>query len=170
VGFLATIISFTRAVVQGAHAPEAKVSRGGNDTLTAGHFSAPGDDSYPLPDDVAYVGDGAGKGAAEILGYQDSKTTPVAVAGEKRIYSRSGPGVVAASVYLRSNGTIIVRNSLGSVELTPTGSVTIGNAVGSISLSALGLVTFTVGVSTVGASTHVHNIPTGVSGPPVPGT
>jgi hypothetical protein len=170
VGFLATVISFTRAVVQGAQAPEAKVSRGGNDTLTAGHFSAPGDDSYPLPDDVAYVGDGAGKGAAQILGYQDAKTTPVAAAGEKRIYSRSGAGVVAASVYLRSDGSIIVRNSLGSVELTPTGSVTISNGLGSITLNALGLVTFISTLGSVGASTHTHTIPTGQSGPPTPGT
>lgn len=105
-GFVATVVSFTRSVVAGAQAPEAKVDRGGGDSITAYHFSAPGDDSHPLPDDVVYLGDDEGSGTTQVLGYQDPKTSPVAAAGDKRIYARSGPGVVSAEVWLKADGTI----------------------------------------------------------------
>lgn len=172
-GFLATILEFSRSTVGGKQAPEAKCDRGGGDTLTAGHFSAPGDDSHPLSGDVVYLGNDDGTGTMQVVAYQDPETSPVATAGEKRIFSRSGPGVVAAEVHLKSDGTITVKNALGSVELGPTGAVTIGNSVGSISLNALGLVTFMTAagpVGAVGATTHTHLIPTGQSGPPTPGS
>jgi hypothetical protein len=92
--------------VAGAQAPEAKVDRGGGDSITAYHFSAPGDDSQPLPGDVAFVAEDEGAGNGQIVGYQDPKTSPAAGVGEKRIYSRSGPGVVAAEVWLKADGSI----------------------------------------------------------------
>lgn len=137
----------------GAHAPEAKVDRGGGDSITAYHFSAPGDDSQPLPTDVVYLGDDEGKGNAQILGYQDPKTSPAAALGEKRIYARSGPGVVSAEVWLKADGTLVLKNSLGSIELDPTGNVTAKTPLGSF-----------------GAATHTHSTPFGPSGPPLPNT
>jgi hypothetical protein len=152
-GSLAEVVQFTRSVVDGDHAPEAKVDRGGGDTTTAGHFASPGDDTSPLPGDVVYLGDDAGKGTAQMLGYQDPKTTPLAGAGDKRIYARSGPGVAACEVWLKADGTVLVRNALGSIELAASGDVTVTTPLGSF-----------------GAATHTHATPFGPSGPPMPGT
>lgn len=168
-GFLATVVGFTRSVFAGAQAPEAKVTRGGNDSVTALHFAPPGDDSYPLPGDLVYLGDDEGTGAAQILGYQDPSTAPAAQAGEKRIYARSGPGVSSCEIWLKADGTVLVSNPSGSLELTPSGTVLVSNATGSIELTASG-VTVTTPLGTFGASTHMHTTPFGPSGPPIPGT
>lgn len=152
-GFLATIVSFTRSKAAGAQAPEAKVSRGGKDTLTAGHFAAPGDDSFPLADDVVYVGDDVGTGTGQILGYQDPKTAPKALAGEKRIYSRSGPGVIAAEIWLKADGSIVVKSATGSIDL-----------------DASGVISFTTPLGKYGADSHLHVSPFGPTGAPIPNT
>ncbi len=152
-GFLATVVEFTRSVVSGAQAPEAKVDRGGGDSITAYHFSSPGDDSQPLPGDVVFVAEDEGAGNGQIVGYQDPKTSPAAGVGEKRIYARSGAGSLAAEVWLRSDGTIILKNTLGSIELDPTGNVTVKTPLG-----------------TYGAASHAHSTPFGPSGPPLPNT
>jgi hypothetical protein len=169
-GFLGTVVSFTRSVVQGAHAPEAKVTRGGDDSITAYHFASPGDDSYPLPGDVTYLGDDTGKGTAQILGYQDPKTPPGAVAGEKRIYARSGPGVVSAEIWLKADGTLLLKNAQSSLELRPDGSASVKNALGAIDLAASGDVNVTTPLGTFGAASHMHTTPFGPSGPPIPNT
>jgi hypothetical protein len=80
-GFLGNVIEFTRSVVDDAHAPEAKVDRGGGDAVTAYHFAPPGDDSQPLPGDVAFLSASEGAGNAQVLGYQDPETEPRAAAG-----------------------------------------------------------------------------------------
>lgn len=152
-GFIATVVSFARSVVSGAQAPEAKVDRGGGDTITAGHFSAPGDDSQPLPGDIVFVAEDEGQGNGQIVGYQDAKTSPVAAGGERRLYARRGPGVVSCEVWLKADGTLTLKNDLGSIELDPTGNVTAKTPLGSF-----------------GAGTHTHTTPFGPSGPPIPNT
>lgn len=142
-GFLATVISFTRSVVAGAQAPEAKVDRGGGDSITAYHFSSPGDDSHPLPGDVVFVAEDEGSGNVQIVGYQDPKTSPVAAAGEKRIYARSAPGTVACEVSLRNDGTVVVRNTQATIELRPDGAVAVNGAQASIELGADGAASVT---------------------------
>lgn len=171
-GLLATVIAFTRSVVAGAQTPEAKLTAGGDETLTAGHFSSPGDDAHPLPGDVVFVSDDEGQGNGQIVGYQDPKTSPVAAAGEKRIYARSAPGVVAAEVWLKADGTLLLKNAVTTLELKPSGEATVGNAVGSIKLDGSGLVTFTapLPLGSVGSHTHTHTTPFGPSGPPIPNT
>jgi hypothetical protein len=169
-GFLGTVVSFTRAVVGGAQAPEVKIDRGGNDALTAHHFAAPGDDAPPLPGDVAYLGDDAGAGAVQSLAYQDPKTAGVAAAGERRIYSRSGPGVVAGELWLKADGTLVAKNASGSLELMPDGSLRLGNALGELAVDAAGSVTWKTPLGTFGGATHSHTTPFGPSGPPIPGT
>lgn len=170
-GFLAKVVSFARASVAGAQTPECIVDRDGGDTVTAHHFTAPGDDAPPLPGDVAYLGDDAGAGAAQIVGYQDPATAGVALPGERRIYSRSAPGVVAVSLWLKADGTITASNPGGAVlELAPDGSARVGNALGSFAVDPAGAVTWTTPLGTNGAATHTHPTPFGPSGPPIPGT
>lgn len=187
-GFLAEVLSFTRSVIAGAKAPETKVTRGGNDTLTAYHFSAPGDDSQPLPGDVAYVGIDTGQGNAQALGYQDPQTEPVAGPGEKRIYSRSGPGALAADIWLGSDGAIRIENEQASVEVKADGAIRIGNekasfeikadgamilknGFGSIELDVAGKINLKTPTGSYGFDTHIHSVPAapGVSAPPTVG-
>ena len=186
-GYLGEVVEFTRTVIEGKQTPEAKVDRGGGDAVTAHHFANPGDDSQPLPTDVAYVGDDQGTGNGQILGYQDPDTAPVAGAGEKRLYARSGAGVVACAVWLKADGTVLVSNDQGALELKADGSVTVsnpqgsaelgsdgsvsvGNALGGITVDAAGNVTWKTPLGTNSAGTHTHVSPFGPTGPPIPGT
>jgi hypothetical protein len=186
-GYLGEVVEFTRTVIEGKQTPEAKVDRGGGDAVTAHHFANPGDDSQPLPTDVAYVGDDQGTGNGQVLGYQDPETAPVAGAGEKRIYARSGAGAVACAVWLKADGAIVVdnpqgsvelkadgslllSNPQGSVELASDGSISAGNALGSIKVDAAGSVSWTTPLGTNVAATHMHGSPFGPTTAPIPGT
>lgn len=170
-GFLATVVAFERTTIAGAESPECTVDRDGDETLRAHHFGAPGDDAPPLPGDVGYLGDDAGAGAAQIVAYQDPSTRGVAAPGERRIYSRSGPGVVAVELWLKADGTLVAHNPVGAVlELGPDGSARLANALGELALDAAGNVTWTTPLGTNGAATHVHPTPFGPCGPPIPGT
>jgi len=183
---LGELIEFTRATVEGKQTPEAKVDLGGDDAATAGHFSAPGDDSFPLAGDVVFLGDDKGTGNSQILGYQDPDSAPVAGEGEKRIYARSGPGVVACAVWLKKDGVVLIKNAQGSLELKADGGVFVSNAQGSLELTAAGTckvsnaqgsielaageITVTTPLGTYGASSHQHVSPFGPTGPPIPNT
>jgi hypothetical protein len=186
-GFLATIVEFLRSVVDGAQAPEAKVDRGGGDALTAYHFAPPGDDSQPLPGDVAFLGRDEGAGNAQLLGYQDPRNAGVAGPGEKRIYARSSDGTPVCEVWLKTDGSVVVSNDAvsvelgadgaalieneqGSVELGADGAIALTNAQGSVDIDASGNVTATTPLGTFGAGTHMHTSPFGPTGPPIPGT
>lgn len=168
-GFVAEVVEFLRSLVNGAQVPEVKVDRG-VDPMTCHHYAPPGDDSRPLPGDDAFLVASEGAGAALAVGYQDPASAPVAGAGEKRIYSRSGPGVMACEVWLRADGTLRIRNLLGSIELAPSGAINASNAVGGVAVSAAGVVTFTTPLGTFGAATHLHVSPFGPTGAPIPGT
>lgn len=169
-GFIAEVVAFARTLVEGARVPECTVDRDGDETATAGHFSPAGDDAPPLPSDVAYLGDDRGAGAAQILGYQDPASEPKAAPGEKRIYSRAGPGVVAAEIWLKGDGTILAKAAAGALELSPDGSARLSNALGSLAIDPAGNVTATTPLGSYGAATHTHPTPFGPSGPPIPGT
>jgi hypothetical protein len=170
-GFLARVISFARTTVDGAQAPEVTVDRDGDEVATGYHFESSGDDAPPLPGDLAYLGDDAGAGAAQAIGYQDPLTPGTAAPGERRIYSRSAPGVVAVELWLKGDGTLVATNPAGGVlELGPDGSARLGNALGELALDAAGNVTWRTPLGTNGAATHTHPTPFGPSGPPIPGT
>jgi hypothetical protein len=168
-GVLGDVVEFLRSVIGGKQAPEAKVDRGGGDAITAYHFASPGDDSQPLPGDVAYLAPDDGTGTAHILGYQDPETTPVAEAGEKRIYARSGPGTLACEVWLKADGSVVISNDVGSVTLGPGGTLRAENSLASAELTTSGFTVQTL-LGTFGATTHTHTTPWGPSGPPIPGT
>jgi hypothetical protein len=170
-GFLAKVISFARTVVDGAQAPECTVDRDGDEVVTGYHFGAPGDDAPPLPGDIAYLGADTGAGVSQIVGYQDPLTVGKAAPGERRIYARSGPGVVAVDLWLKADGTLVATNLAGGeLVLGPDGSGSVGNALGNVAVDALGKVTWTTPLGTFGGDTHTHTTPFGPSGPPIPGT
>lgn len=88
------------------------------DTVQLPQFSAPGDDSRPLPGDKALIDEEA----EAIVGYADTKNAGVALPGEKRTYARSEDGTVVGHVYLRRDGTI-------ELELDANGFVAIAGLV-----------------------------------------
>lgn len=150
-GFLATVTAFARTVTGGEQTPEVTLDH--NDGATAYHFAPAGDDAPPLPGDLAFCPDDAGKGGAQVAGYQDPKLAGLASGGDKRIFSRSGPGVVAAEVWLKADGSLVVRNGLGELAIDAAGNVTWKTALG-----------------TNGAATHTHGSPFGPTTAPIPGT
>ena len=83
-GYVAKLLSFVREIRNGANVSDAKVDRGGSDIRTVEHFSAPGDDSHPLPGDYAHTEPQAGTGRDSAVGYLDPLNEPVAGPGEKR--------------------------------------------------------------------------------------
>jgi hypothetical protein len=125
VGLTAKLLAFTRIVRRGANANDVKASLGGGENMTAEHFSAPGDDSNPLPGDYIALVNSTGSGSKLAVGYLDPKNQQKAEAGEKRIYSRDGDGAQVAEIWLKSDGTLVV-NSTGPVEISsPDSSVTV---------------------------------------------
>jgi hypothetical protein len=188
-GFLARVVEFLRSTVEGVPTPEAKVDLGGDDSATGYVFGPAGTDAPPLPGDVAYLGEDAGRGNAQILGVQDPKNAGTAVPGEHRIYSRAPDGSITAEVWAKADGSILARSVLGqssallgpdgaitlttaaaSAELGPDGAIELANAAGGIAVDAAGNVVATTPLGTFGAGTHGHNSPFGPIGPPIPGT
>lgn len=171
-GFLATVAEFLRSLDQGVPTPEVKCDRGGEDAVTAFHFTPPGTDAAPLPGDLVYLGDDLGAGNAQALGYQDPANAGRAAGGEHRIYSRAADRTPVAHVWLKADGSIVIESELAgsSVTLGPDGAITAENAAGGWSVDAAGNVTATTPLGTFGAATHTHTTPFGPSGPPIPGT
>ncbi len=139
-GVLGRVLAFTRVVRNGAHVNDVKVTLGGEHNLTFDHFSAPGDDSHPLPDDYVIGDPSAQTGRYSAKGYVDPKNVPKANAGEKRIYARNSAGVEIVEIWLKADGTATMVNAQGSVTLSAAGAITLQNAVGSLTLSALGAI------------------------------
>lgn len=170
-GILGRVVSFVRAVVDGAQAAEVAIDLDGDEALTALHFGPPGVDAAPLPGDEASLQPGSGTGALDAVGYQDPSTPGQARPGEVRLYARSGPGVVAVELWLEADGTLTARNASGAeLALEPDGAVRAGNALGELAVDAAGLVTWSSPLGQNTAGTHTHPTPFGPSGPPIPGT
>lgn len=138
-GLVAKLLSFTRLTRNSAEVSDVKVDRGGGDTRTLEHFSAPGDDSHPLPGDYVAALSQAGTGREAAVGYLDPLNNPKAGPGEKRIKARdASTGLDVVDVWLKSDGTAITENANGSSTLAPDGSITGTNNNGSFSLQSGG--------------------------------
>lgn len=139
-GLIARVLSFVRVTRNGAKITDVKASPGGRPNVTAEHFASPGDDSYPLPTDYAYLAPAPRKGRQAALGYVDPLNTPKAGQGDKRIYARDGAGTVVAEAWLKNTGEVLLDNDNGSMTLSPDGSITLLNGAGSVTLSAAGAI------------------------------
>ena len=137
-GGIGKLLSFVRAVRNGAQVSDVKLDPGGGPVITAEHFSAPGDDSHPLPGDYVRVGRVPQSGRAAVTGYVDPATEPKAQPGEKRLYARSADGNEVVEHWLKSDGTGTISNSNGSTTLRPDGSILGQNGSGSFELQASG--------------------------------
>jgi hypothetical protein len=129
---IAELLSFTRATVDEAKISDVKVDPGGGANITARHYSAPGDDSHPLPGDSVVLVEAPGAGAQSAVGYLDPVNEGQAAAGEKRVYSRNADGEPVAEVWLKSDGEVLVRSIEGGsvVRIAPDGIVHLGDSDG----------------------------------------
>lgn len=124
-GRLAVLLSFLRTTKNGAKVSDVKVNPGGGANVTAEHFSAPGDDSHPIPGDFVALNGDSGTGRESATGYLDPKNAPKALPGDKRIYARGSNGVLIVEVWLKNTGEATTVNANGSVTLRPDGGTLI---------------------------------------------
>lgn len=138
-GLISLLKSFTRRNQNDVRSSVTKSDPGGGNLLTSDHFSDAGDDSFPLPGDYQALVKGPRSGETMSIGYADTKNTPKALAGDKRIYARdASTGLVVVEVWLQNDGTATMSNDTGSFTLAPTGSIKGLNGNGSFELEAGG--------------------------------
>ena len=149
-GLLTRLLSFART----DNYSEATLDPGGGALLIGEHFSAPGDDSHPLPNDYAVTVSVQRTGGQVAVGYVDLQNAQTAAPGDKRLYSRSTAGAQVAEVWLRNTGAVTVRNGSGSIALAPDGTVTING----VTITPAGVVTVPASliVDGVEVANHVH--------------
>ncbi len=123
-GRLAKLLSFTRVVRNDANFTEVKIDPDGGSNITAEHFSAPGDDSYPLITDIVITSQNKRTGGESVIGYIDVKNAGVAAEGDKRIYARDSSGAVVCDIWLKNSGIIDVTTN-GDVNVSAGGAVNI---------------------------------------------
>ncbi len=125
-GRIAKVLSFVRALRNGAKVSDVKTDFGGGANITSEHFAPVGDDSFPLKTDYALNVDVEGSGKESTVGYVDPINTPKALEGDKRIYARdASTGAVVVEVWLKSDSSAIISNSNGAIELKADGTVDI---------------------------------------------
>ena len=67
---------------------------------------------------------GRGRGFLVSAAYHNQKIAPVAVHGERRLYSTNRAGdTVMAEVFLKQDGTLSIKNAAGEVSISPAGLV-----------------------------------------------
>lgn len=156
-GMIAKVLSFTRVVRNNAKISDVKVDSGGGANITSEHFSSAGDDAYPLSSDYVIIADRLGSGRKDAIGYADPINAPKANAGDKRIYSRNAStGVLAAEIWLKNDKSIVVENSLGTIELKNDGSIDMNGVTIDILGNMHVPLNLTVGPLSKDFLTHIH--------------
>src|SRR5688572_1357771 len=79
---------------------------GKNDTQTALQVGPFGVDANPIKDMIAVYAPTGEKGETVVIGYINKNQ--LAEPGEHRIFSTNASGAVQASVYLKTNGVIVI--------------------------------------------------------------
>jgi len=121
-GLIAKLLSFTRVTRRGAKMSDVKVDPGGGPNITPLHYSAPGDDSFPLTTDYAVASKITNSGGAAVVGYLDPINDAKSLEGDKRIYGRDPATQLGVNeVWLQSDGSVVVSNANGSVVLRQDG-------------------------------------------------
>lgn len=89
--------------------PVVKVDMGGGDIATADHYADAGDDSVPLPGDVAAIEESTGAGSYHTAGYTDVAAPQKSAPGEKRVYARDpNTNETVCEVWCKNNGDIVL--------------------------------------------------------------
>lgn len=129
-GRIGRVLSFTRRVLNGVNFSDVKFDTGGGNIHTGEHFSAPGDDSVPLPNDSLITQEIPRTGGEVPVGYIDSKANQTAQTGEKRIYARDpNTGDAVVSMWLKNDGSAVLANALGSIILGADGTINLNGVI-----------------------------------------
>lgn len=105
-GRIGLVLGFERR----GRSSEVKVDLGGNNVVTATYYGPPGDDAYPLKGDYAFLTPAPGTGKWVAEGFADPKIAGEAGEGERIVYSRSAPGVIAAKIHLKRDGSVVIND------------------------------------------------------------
>lgn len=106
-GTLATVLSSERTVAEdGDHLVDILVDSGAGVHEKVEFHQPPGDDSLPLPGDGALLQPAPGTGNQATVGFSDPANQGKAGPGERRIYSRTQAGVLAADIWLKTDGSV----------------------------------------------------------------
>ena len=128
-GLIARLLNFNRVTRNDdIKLSEAGVDPGGGANITCEHFSSPGDDSHPLPDDTVILVRVPRSGGHAAVGYIDTVNEGVAEPGEKRVYGRNSDGEIVNEVHLKADGSISIGESVNGenyIEITPDGDISI---------------------------------------------
>ena len=156
-----TVKSFAHTERNNDKVSEVTVDPGGGDNISPDNYAPAGDDSRPLPEDLAVVVPIEGTGVGAVVGYLDPKNDQKSGAGEVRRYARDSNGVSVAEIWLKNDGSVVISNDNGSVELKTNGEIDANGAI----IDTTGDVTTPEGVS---LRNHVHVGNLGVNtSPPV---
>jgi len=171
VGLVSKLLSFVRTQRFNTPISDVKVDIGGRPLKTLEHFSAPGDDSYPLVGDYVAALSQIQTGRMSAVGYHDPINTPVTLAGGKRIYARNESGESISQVWLKNDKNIQIDNEFGFATITPegiikvnnsiaegtffeTGKILLNNAVASATLFENGKIALTNGLGTISIASN----------------
>ncbi len=108
-GRTGTVVSIERETEGDLEVVNVQCDPGGGATVTAEHFGAPGDDGLPLPGDTASLQEGAGAGVEHAVGYVDPANAGKAEPGERRLYAREADGTPACEIWLKGDGSILIK-------------------------------------------------------------
>ena len=130
----------------GEDIPTVQLDPGGGDSIATSLFSAPGDDSKPLPGDLVATSSHPGGEGQVCVGFADTDSESKSLGGEVRRYARNANRVTVSEFYMTGDGTITLSNDNGSIELAADGTVavngggaaTVTNGAGTIEILATG--------------------------------
>lgn len=137
-GLVGVLKTFARVTRKAAEVSDVQLDPGGGPNLTGQHFSAPGDDAHPLPDDYVTAVSVTQTGRVAVVGYVDPNNEQKAELGEKRIYARNSSGSTVVELWLKNSSEAELFNANGSVTLRPDGTIEADNSNGTLVLNANG--------------------------------
>jgi hypothetical protein len=138
-GRISYLLDFIRTKRGTAQVSDVKSDPGGGANVTAQNFSAPGDDSHPLPGDYVALVNTPRAGVSAAVGYADPKDLQLAQRGEKRLYSRDADGNVIATIWIKNDGTIVLENDEVTAQAKPSGEFSVVNGGGYFKLLSSGV-------------------------------
>ena len=159
-GLIGRLLSFVRSESHSAAVSESKIDSGGGMNHTLQHFSDPGDDSHPLPNDYVAGLAVRPRGRHAAVGYLDPLNESKAGAGEKRIYARDAAGAAVVELFLRNDGSARLENSEGYIELEAGGDVVINGfriAIDGTATSPTQIISPLMTVDGKELKDHIHN-------------
>lgn len=105
-GTIGVVIGSERKVDNGVPVTDVQVDLHDGDTTNAELFQQPGDDALPLPGDKALMQEAPGVGVQACVGFNDPGNQGQAGPGERRLYSRTQTGKVAADIWMKGDGSV----------------------------------------------------------------